>query len=79
MKTMSVVDFQLLVIQATQRPKTHQDAVAVYDGVEAMSDGEHRTVSELVPYGFLYQLVCPVATRCVFKKNNKKNNYRAST
>ena len=40
---------------------THHDAVAVYDGVEPVSDGEHCAISELVPDRPLDQLVCPMA------------------
>lgn len=40
---------------------THQYAITVYDSVEAMSDGEHGAFSELLSYGLLDQLVCPLA------------------
>ena len=39
---------------------THHDAVAVYDGVEPVSDGEHRAISELFPDRPLDQLVRPM-------------------
>lgn len=41
---------------------THKYAVTVYDGVEAMRDSDHCAFFELVSYGFLDQLVCPVIT-----------------
>lgn len=37
----------------------HQYPVAVYDGVEPVSDGEHGAFTELVPYRFLDQLIRP--------------------
>ena len=42
---------------------THHDAVAVYDGVEPVSDGEHRAISELLPDRPLDQLISPMAGR----------------
>lgn len=39
---------------------THQDAVTVYDSVESVCDGEDSAFLELLPDGFLDQLVCPV-------------------
>lgn len=42
----------------------HQNPVAVYDGVETMSDCEHGAVSELASYGVLDQLVCPAQNFC---------------
>lgn len=41
---------------------THKYAVTVYNGVEAMRDSDHCAFFELVSYGFLDQLVCPVLT-----------------
>lgn len=38
---------------------THQYAVAVDDGVEAMSNSEHSALLKLVPDGFLDQLIGP--------------------
>ena len=40
---------------------THQNAVAVYDGVEPVSDGEHSAISEVFPDRSLDQLVSPRA------------------
>ena len=40
---------------------THHDAVAVYDGVEPVSDGEHRAISELLPDRLLNKLIRPMA------------------
>ena len=45
----------------TQKKRcVYQDAVAVDDGVEAVSNGEHSAFFKLLPDGLLDQLVCPV-------------------
>jgi hypothetical protein len=41
---------------------SHQNVVAVYDGVEAVGDGENGALPELVSYRLLDQLVCSTDT-----------------